>query len=63
MSFLACTKTGACVRGYPATRYLGNKCAGCAFATEIDGGDNAPRKADGMPLTEEEKSKLYGLKK
>ena len=63
MAFLTCTKTCACVRGYPATRYLGSKCDGCAFAAEIDGGDNVPKKADGMPLTDEEKAKLYRLMK
>lgn len=63
MSFVACTKTGTCVRGYPATRYNPRKCEGCTFVSELHGGDNAPTKADGTALTKEEQSAVYRLKK
>lgn len=62
--FTACTKhEGSCPRGYVELRYLPTKCGGCEFAKSIDGGDNNPTYEDGTPLSKEEKSAVYKLRK
>lgn len=64
MAFTACTKhDGRCPRGYVEMRYLPNKCGGCAFAKAIDGGNNSPTLTDGTPLTKEETSAVFKLRK
>lgn len=64
MAFMSCIKMdGHCPRGYVPLRFHPSKCGGCEFARLIDGRDNNPTHADGTPLTKEERSVVYKLRK
>ncbi len=64
MAFKACTKAdGHCPRGYVPLRYHPQRCSGCEWVKSINGGNNNPTHEDGTPLTKEERSAVFKLRK